>query len=224
MSGPCHSPPLNRLALHREAKDERQIGQAKQVLVAMRKSQSYRNTKLRLIHKRSGMKWLEQDGFHISPDCQGENRFRGYTVYSSAHSVMDLLSSGKPVSCFSLDGDHQSVHIAFKEKETRDVTVSYLTLKSKLVRIVRNTGTHFCPFEIAETTLNKEKAKLNVTDYAVILPLICGTSSHDSGLYTLVYSDWHVLRCCETTGVGKGPVTVDIKIVSDVSQTLVEGF
>ena len=144
MSGPCHSPPLNRLALHREAKDERQIGQAKQVLVAMRKSQSYRNTKLRLIHKRSGMKWLEQDGFHISPDCQGENRFRGYTVYSSAHSVMDLLSSGKPVSCFSLDGDHQSVHIAFKEKETRDVTVSYLTLKSKLVRIVQNTGTHFC--------------------------------------------------------------------------------
>ena len=224
MSGLCHSPPLNRLALHREAKDERQIGQAKQVLVAMRKTQSYRNTKLRLIHKRSGMKWLEQDGFCISPNCQGEHWFRGYTVYSSAEQVKDLLSSGKPVSCFSLDGDHKSVHIAFRQKETRHVTVSYLTLKSEQARTVQNTGTHFCPFEIAETTLNKEKAQLNVTDYAIMLPLTCGTSSCDSGLYTLVYSDWHVLRCCEKTGVGKGPVTVDIKIVSDVSQTLVEGF
>ena len=63
MSGLCHSPPLNQLALHRETKDERQIGQTKQVLVAMRNTQTYRNTKLRLIHKLSGIKWLEQRGF-----------------------------------------------------------------------------------------------------------------------------------------------------------------
>ena len=80
------------------------------------------------------MKWLEQDGFRISPNCQGESWFRGYTVHSSAEQVKDLLIRGKPVSCFSLDGDHQSVHIAFRQKETRHVTVSYLTLKSEQAR------------------------------------------------------------------------------------------
>ena len=128
------------------------------------------------------------------------------------------------MSCFSLDGNHQSVHIAFRQKETQCITVSYLTLKSKQAPIVQNTGTHFCPFEIAETKLNKEKAKLNMTDYAVMLPLTCGTSSCDSGLYILVYSDWHVLQCSENKGAEKGPVTVDIETVSDVSKTLVEGL
>ena len=217
----CHSLSLNRLTLRREAKDERQIGQAKDVLVAMRKSQSYRNTKLRLIHKRSGMKWLEQDGFGMCPKGQGENRFSGYKEYSSLEEVRDLLSRGKPISCFSLDNDHKRVHVAFRQQETNRLTVSYLSLKCNLSRTVQNTGTHFCRFEVAATTLNKDKATLNTTDYAIMLPLTCGTSPCDSGLYTLVYSDWHVLRCSEKKGVEKGPVTVDTQIVSGVSEIVV---
>ena len=85
------------------------------------------------------------------------------------------------------------MHIAFKQEETRNITVSYLTLDCRQSQTVKNTGMHFCPFEIAETTLNKEKAMFNMTYDAVMLPLICGTNSCGSGLYTLVYSDWHVL-------------------------------
>ena len=219
----CHSPQLKLLALCREAKDERQIGQAKDVLVAMRKTQSYRNTKLRLIHKRSGMKWLEQDGFCIPPDYQSTSRtwFSGYKVYSSEEEARDLFSSGKPLSCFSLDGNHKRVHIAFKEEETRNTTVSYLTLECKQSQTAKNTGMHFCRFEVAARTLNKDKATLNTTDYGLMLPLTLGTSSCDSGLYTLVYSDWHVLRCSEGRGVEKGPVTVDIEIISGVSEIVV---
>ena len=40
-------------------------------------------------------------------------------------------------------------------------------------------------------------------------------------MYTLVYSDWHVLRCSEKNGVEKGAVTVDTQIVSGVSEIVV---
>ena len=186
----------------------------------MRKSQLYRVSKLRLIHKRSGMKWLEQFGFSIGHNHQGESRkwFTGYKEYSSEQEVKDLLSRGKPMSCFSLDGDHKRVHIAFKQKETRCISVSYLTLECKKSPIVRDTGTHFCPFEMTGTKLNKQRADMNVTDYSIMMPLACGKNSFTSCLYTLIYSDWQVLRCSEDKGAGKGKVTVD-PIFSVLCQT-----
>lgn len=148
--------------------------------------------------------------------------FKGYHVYRSRQEVMNRLQQGKPLSCFCLDGDKDSkeVHVAFTQGEKRNVTVSYLTLMYDTDCSRIETGMHFCSFYIkpAEGSSHQpmvtriEKKELKPVDYALMLPYIANSSASSTDedffqQYTLVYSDWEVLRC--TGGQVKGRVPLD---------------
>lgn len=154
----------------REGKDERQIGPIKNVLVAMRKDQTYRETKLRLLHKLVGLDMLER-GYSEEPDEEwgdddwgikeeldeharnnGYARDTGYHVYSSKDEVIKRIVNGQAISCFVIRGDGdreaQEVYVAFSDGDKRSSgTISYLTVLYDTSELhMQESGVHFCHF------------------------------------------------------------------------------
>lgn len=179
-------------------------------------------------HIEEGDDW-ETDQHDASDDGDDKRDwFKGYHVYGSRKEVMDRLQQGKPLSCFCLDGDKDSkeVHVAFTEGEKRNVTVSYLTLTYDTARSRIETGMHFCSFSIKPEEGSSHEPKVTQVkreellpvDYALMLPYIVtpSASATDEDFfqqYTLVYSDWEVLRC--TGGQVKGRVTLDEQLFTE---------
>ena len=134
-----------RLGFSREGRDEGQIGDVKKVLVSMRTDETYRETKMRLIHKHYGIDLLESC---INDESTSQrSRYKGYHVFKSRGDVIDRLQKGKPISCFRMTcSDADKVHVAFTEEEERNITVSYLTLTYDSSETTQDAGVHFCAF------------------------------------------------------------------------------
>jgi hypothetical protein len=213
----------------REGKDERQINPVKKVLISMRRTFTYRETKLRLIHKLKGLD-LIADSFDKVFDKSASERhwFKGYHVFSSRQEVIDRLQMGKPLSCFTLQGSSAEVHVAFSEGEQEGSTISYLTLEYDTTRSIIETGVHYCHFELKGSApasptvilnINKNELRPKIVNYALVLPYVVqpNASSSDADVFqkfTLIYPDWEVLLCDdgdENDGVSKkkGRVMID---------------
>lgn len=186
----------------REAKDENGIHNPKSVLVAMRKDQTYRETKLRLLHKLFGIKVLS-DNYDNTPDGE-RDWYIGYHVYESKSEVISRETNGKSISCFCTNNEKGEVHVAFYDGEERNVTISYLTFAYNTTRcVVQDTGVHFCSFVFKKednsnnakvTRVGKKNFRSSIVSYALMLPFITKVEITYQQ-YTLVYWDWDVLRC-----------------------------
>jgi hypothetical protein len=206
--------PVSQFYSFREGKDERQIDRPKDVLVSYRKNQQYREQKLTLIHKLYGIESLSSNlmGSQKGP----RNWFRGYHRYESINDITSRFFGGKTLSCFRTSTDVDEVHIAFLSGN-RDAT-KYLTLKYDVNSIhVQEAGVHFCAFWLkkddstgsaAVTTINNHDLQACVLDYALMLPLHGQPTKKQ---YTLVYSDWEVLRC-STVARKKGIPILDRRV------------
>ena len=77
----------------------------------MQKCQLYHEGKIRLLHKLTGMEFLneEYEDVHARLD-----RYKGYHVFPNKSLVEDRFQKGKPLSCFCLDGRCNEVYVAFK--------------------------------------------------------------------------------------------------------------
>lgn len=214
----------------REGKDERQINQVKKVLISMRRTYSYRETKLRLIHKLKGLDLISNSFDKVFRKCESERHwFKGYHVFSSRQEVIDRLQKSEPLSCFILDEKLPEVHVAFFEREQQGSTISYLTLEYDTTRSIIETGVHFCDFKLKTSgaasfahvvsNINKNDLRPKIVDYALMLPFnvqATDTTSNNDGFqkFTLIYPDWEVLICDdgdENDGVlkKKGRVMID---------------
>ena len=80
----------------------------------MRKCQLYREGKIRLLYKLTGMEFLneEYEDVHALRD-----RYKGYHVFPNKSAVEKRFLKGDPLSCFSLDSRCNEVHVAFKIDE-----------------------------------------------------------------------------------------------------------
>jgi hypothetical protein len=98
----------------REARDENSIQHPKSILWAMRKCQMYHEGKIRLLHKLTGMEFLNREYASVftRPDW-----YKGYHVFEKKSEVKVRFRSGEPLSCFCLDGDCNEVHVAFTRGE-----------------------------------------------------------------------------------------------------------
>lgn len=213
--------------MSREARDEKQIGGKtgpKEILVSMRKDQQYKETKMRLLHKFKGLE-LVSDSFDrlVGKSPEESKWFKGYHVFSSRTEVVERFMKGKPLSCFCLENNKAEVHVAFTEDEKRSSTISYLTFTYDTARSTVETGVHFCLFNMQTegcyshkpaAVLNIKKGDLEpkIVHCALMLPHLdpsVGDSSREDLFdhYTLIYSDWEVLRC--DGDVKKGRVTID---------------
>lgn len=185
---------------------EAQIGRVKDILVSMQRDQTYRETKMRLIHKLSGMAFL---AMCLNGDDATNKRhwFKGYHEHSSREDVLTRLQTGKPMSCFrTSNSETNEVHVAFTDGEERHSTVSYVTLIYDTSLAVQETGVHFCPFIIKTddgsdepmvTRTEKNVLRDEAVEYALLLPYQTDNTA-DSFVqferFTLVYWDWEVLQ------------------------------
>ncbi len=81
-----------------EARDKNSIQDPKLILWAMRKGQMYREGKIRLLHKLTGMEFLNREYVSVftPPD-----RYIGYHVFQNKSKVKDRFRSGEPCPAFT---------------------------------------------------------------------------------------------------------------------------
>jgi len=216
----------------RETRDERQIEGPKKVLASYRKNQSYRETKMKLLHQ---LQWIDQLSQAYNDTDTNDQRewFRGYHIYNSEADVIARFKSGRPLSCFSKNGDCK-VHIAMNQtgrnRGFSERTVSYITIKYNTVRsTTQNAGVHFCEFKLCEEEVKTEyMSKLqpgNDIRYALMLPLQSDIMDSQYKArnrrvrYTLVYWDWEVLTV-KDMNKSKGRVGIESGLFEDVIEGL----
>lgn len=202
--------PVPHFYFFREGKDERQIDRPKDVLVSYRKNQQYREQKLTLLHRLYGIESLSSNLMGYQKGQR--NWFRGYHRYESTNDIVSRFIEGKTLSCFRTSTDGDEVHIAFYSG-VRDV-IAYLTLEYDVSSMhVQEAGVHFCAFGLkkddrtgsaAVSKINNHELQACVLDYALMLP-------RAKKQYTLVYSDWEVLRCT-TSARKKGIPILDQRV------------
>lgn len=179
----------------REAKEENAIRDPKSLLWAMRTNCSYFEGKLRLLHQLKGLNALQ--GTMIDSPSQ-RDWFRGYYTYSNKETILKAFSDGKPLSCFCLEHDFKTVHVAFScSKDFKDHSdrnrIGYISFKVSLSWVKHEAGLHFCKFTNTGQTSYSNKKTMKATNYAIMLPYIL--SGKFIQQYTLIYDDWEVLLC-----------------------------
>ncbi len=80
----------------------------------MQKCQLYHEGKVRLLHKLSGMDFLNKEYENVHAP---HNRYNGYHVFSNKSAVEKRFLKGQPLSCFCLDGNSNIVHVVFNIDE-----------------------------------------------------------------------------------------------------------
>lgn len=108
-------------------------------------------------------------------DCV--TRYKGYRVFDSSEHIKQRHKAGKPLSCFTLEGEIDTVCVAFHGEfiidDDGDDVVHYLTFKYKTGGIMDVSGVHYCGFqEGSEMIIKKEELSTRIDDYALMLPLI----------------------------------------------------
>ncbi len=116
--------------MNREGGFERNIGPVKKVLVNMRTTQSYQETKMHLLQKLTGIDFLMS--FFGAPSTSRE-WYIGLHRYSTIDDVMERLVNRQPISCFA-DKEEKVFHVAiFNEIWT---SLKYLTLEARPSHLV----------------------------------------------------------------------------------------
>lgn len=210
---------LGILRLIYEGDDEKEIDRPKDVLVAYRKDQTYRETKMRLLQKLTGIEFLAMG---YASDSDKRNWFKGYHVFRNLKDVEDRIATGQAISCFSTQ---EGLHIAFHQGEAPDSNViSYVTVVYDNTDFhIQETGVHFCRFvlkgksdsgTVPVSTKTKGEVQSSIINYSLMLPF--KKKGHPFlQQFTLVYDDWEVLRCKDGQKT-KGPAAIDNRVFADV--------
>ena len=200
-----------------EAREENAIRSPKAILYGMQKNQEYREYKLRLLHKLNGFDTL----MYAFPEIHTRecvNRYKGYHVFDSSEQIKQRHKSGKPLSCFTLEGENNTVCVAFHggfiTDDDGDDVVHYLTFKYKTGGIMDHkvSGVRYCGFqEGSEMIIKKEEMSTRIDDYALMLPLIALGKS----FVKQFTSDWKVLRT-DNQEKNKGIPCIDKGLFGDL--------
>lgn len=167
-----------------------------------------------MLHKRAGLKFLRY--MFRSNDKKVRNWYKGYHSFRNKHDVLNRFNEGKPLSCFVIDGDTSQVHVAYTHCD-RDYDITYATFTcSTSVLHKKEVGMHFCRFECINELTSARKQDLNITDVALMLPYIhTGDDIRFQKQFTLIYSDWEVLRCDLPT-IRKGTASTNNRLFAEV--------
>jgi hypothetical protein len=108
------------------------------------------------------------------------------------------------------------VFVAVRAKDA--CKISYVTFKCNyVIDAKREAGVHFCKFEMSEGITTKSLDELNPSNYAIILPYFRQNGDRPREYikqYTLVYSDWEVLRI-DLPEKRKGPAYICEKLFKE---------
>ena len=183
------------------------IQQPKKVLVSMRRTETYRTNKLRLLHKLLGMRNLARhyDGERILSERLW---YTGYYVYSNEKQVMDHFSEGKPLCCTIFPANKDEMCVAHYSGNS-DVLEFVVFSSCPPVEVEVDTGVVFFKIKASGTkkaNVSKQELNKKVQFNAIMLPYLKDNKPHES-MYTIVFSDWDVLDVTDNQ-LTKGPVHI----------------
>lgn len=197
----------------REGRHERQIDRPKDVLVSMRKDQTYRETKMRLLQKLAGLELLTEVLDELDEDVQTSGTrdwFDGFHRYTSKKVIIDNFVKGTPISCFRSKRCDDTFFVAYYGSDY--TMTSLVELKSRTSTMTaQECGHHFCKFVltkeagtniVATMDVSKENLSDLVGDYALLLPYSKKRQVFETQ-YTVCYWHWHNL-CCDSPEPPKG--------------------
>ena len=200
----------SHLLFHREGRNEQQIGHVKDVMVSMRRTQSFRETKLRLLHKLAGIEWLSD--LFTDDEPSARDWFKGSFRYESWKEILGRYASGQPISCAASVDNDRHFHICYYAKDYE--TMNYVTVEAlPAANFVEVMGVIFCRFEfVAEDgkvkvhTVSNKDFKHQISSHALMLPYKRVGENFQNN-FTLVYHDWDVLACnCASMSMKGHPV------------------
>ena len=185
----------------REARDENGIRKPKAVIQKLKKASSWYVAKLKRIHKLAGFEVLRSA--YKTKKSTPRDWFRGYFTFQSKTDVLQRFEGGKPLSCFLVGDDATCLHVAVHSgirtaRQEDDDDIFFITMKCKPSTMhKRETGVHFCRFETDKSVHSAKKKDLNISMYALMLPYLQKERQRIpfQMQYTVIYSDWEVLRC-----------------------------
>jgi hypothetical protein len=195
---------------HREGRNEQQIGHVKDVMVSMRRTQSFRETKLRLLHKLAGIEWLSD--LFTDDEPSARDWFKGSFRYESWKEILGRYASGQPISCAASVDNDRHFHICYYAGDYE--AMNYVTVEAlPAANFVEVMGVIFCRFEfVAEDgkvkvhTVSKKDFKHRISSHALMLPYKRVGENFQNN-FTLVYHDWDVLACnCASMSMKGHPV------------------
>lgn len=196
---------------HREAKEENGIRKPKSILHAMTTDPSYFEPKMRLLQTITGLDFLEEEFTSEENRIERNDSVVGYKIFDSLDTVTNRFEKGKSLSCFCINNRRDEVYIAFKVPKQPFEDITYVTVKVKYEE-KEEAGVHFRRFEIQQGTNKIKRGSPSITDFAIMLPF--WYKNHFNRQYTLIYSDWDVMR--NDLDVGKGPTPVSQSLFADI--------
>ena len=168
----------------------------------MRRTETYRTNKLRLLHKLLGMRNLAR---HYDGERSLSERlwYTGYYVYSNEKQVMNLFSKGKPLCCTIFPANANQICVAhysgnsdvvefvvFSSFRPDPVEVEVDTVSSCQpgpVEVEVDTGVVFFKINALgsrKAKVSKQKLKKEVQFNAIMLPYLKDNKPHES-MYTM---------------------------------------
>ena len=197
----------------REARDENAIRAPKALLYGMRKTIQYFKTKLLHIHRVKGFRGLREAFFGES---EKRDWYRGHYVFDKEEDIMRRFQEGKPLSCFVFEHQPGAVHVAYESPFYQDKANNEFRYLSFDINSAEWTnkimGVHFSQFTLREGYSIGNKRQTNTCSHALMLPYwkFIGGRRRFEQQFTLVYSDWEVLR--NDLDGNKGFATVDYSL------------
>lgn len=201
------------VSYYREGRNERQIDRPKDVLVSMRKDQTYRETKMRLLQKLAGLELLKEVMDELDEDVQTRGTrdwFDGIHRYASKKAIVENFVKGTPISCFRSKNCHDTFYVAYYGSDYTLMSLVKLISRASSMP-AQECGHHFCKFVLAKEggtntaatmVVSKENMSDLVGNYALMLPYSKKGQVFGSQ-YTVCYWDWHTL-CCDSPEPPKG--------------------
>jgi len=179
-------------------------------MVSMRRTQSFRETKLRLLHKLAGIEWLSD--LFTDDEPSARDWFKGSFRYESWKEILGRYASGQPISCAASVDNDRHFHICYYAGDYE--AMNYVTVEAlPAANFVEVMGVIFCRFEfVAEDgkvkvhTVSKKDFKHRISSHALMLPYKRVGENFQNN-FTLVYHDWDVLACnCASMSMKGHPV------------------
>ena len=175
---------------------ERYIQVVKPYLVKnMRRTPSYFQQKLILLHKLVFMKRLSSD-LNEDGSSNTQTKRKGYFRYASYASFKYDFDNGYPISCFKLDiGPSELIWVAFGR--SKEVDIIPLMRVASESHVDDCCGLSYFKFEPSEETTMKEKVAVideHISCYGLLFPLVKLHSDPLNHRFTCIFSDWDVLK------------------------------
>ena len=184
------------------------------------RNQTYRETKMRLLHKLAGLEWLEYA--YKGSKKKERHWFKGYKVYNTREDIILRFQKGRPISCFGSKTGGKNLHVAYEGRSRFEVEYVTIECNTQSMNAVEM-GVHFCQFRFVSDTRGElvveETTTANLRDNivddrnALMLPYKKDNIQFQNQ-YTLVYHDWDAL-VCDDSEEEKGFPSVDYNLFGD---------